>query len=786
MKHVFKLLMLLLVGVVLTAVPLTSCSKDETPEDQTPQWVTLDKITHSMTEGETFTLVPDFSSTATAKLEYQWSSTDPTVASVSAKLDKSGFVTALAAGTTTIKIVCTTDSSIKSECALTVHADDKWVTLDKTSHTLTEGEDFTLTPTFGSTATSELQYDWTSSEPTIASVSVNPDKTATVTTLAAGTTTIKIQCKSDSSIKDECLLTVEVDDKWVTLDKTSHTLTEGDDFTLTPTFGSTATSELEFDWTSSVPAVASVSANADKSATITALTAGTTTIKIQCKTNAEIKAECDLTVDAAVSDGIVRILAIGNSYSQDAVEYYLYGLFEAAGIDVIIGNLYIGGCSLQTHYENSQSDATAYFYRKVVGGVKSEQSGYTLKQGLADEKWDYVTFQQKSGLSGQYATYSPYLQGLIDYVKANTTKSTMKMAFHQTWAYCSTYTDATAFSPYGYNQMTMYNGIMDATSQITTDYTDIDFVIPAGTAIQNGRASYVGDTYNHSDGTHLEVTYGRYTAACAWFETISGTSVVGNTYAPTTVDNARRIIGQNAAHFAVQSPFTINPMSSFQSPPAMTAPVYIDFGGTTANNTSPSPWNNISGINRPAGTPKVYLNDTNGNVCSVAVSTVTNMKETLTGVSTEPDKVITIDGIGYPKSAWMDGFVSGPSITGTVELTGFDPSATYDLNILCVRWEGTYMSGTDDVRRTQFTVVGSTTLPVKSVNPGISKKTAGATPTYEEWFDSWFQTYSMSDYGVKFESVAPDTDGKISISILGIGANAVKDAHLNAVVITKN
>ena len=36
----------------------------------------------------------------------------------------------------------------------------------------------------------------------------------------------------------------------------------------------------------------------------------------------------------------VKILAIGNSFSADAVEQELYGLFEAVGQKVVIGNMY--------------------------------------------------------------------------------------------------------------------------------------------------------------------------------------------------------------------------------------------------------------------------------------------------------------------------------------------------------------------------------------------------------------------------------------------------------------
>ena len=45
----------------------------------------------------------------------------------------------------------------------------------------------------------------------------------------------------------------------------------------------------------------------------------------------------------------LRILAIGNSFSDDATEY-LPGLLEAAGIhNVILERLYIGGYTLERH-----------------------------------------------------------------------------------------------------------------------------------------------------------------------------------------------------------------------------------------------------------------------------------------------------------------------------------------------------------------------------------------------------------------------------------------------------
>ena len=264
-------------------------------------------------------------------------------------------------------------------------------------------------------------------------------------------------------------------------------------------------------------------------------------------------------------DGILKILAIGNSFSQNAVEQNLWELFDAAGIKAVIGNLYISGCSLETHYNNMRNDSPSYSYRKIENGSdkKTKQDKTTMQQGIQDENWDYICLQQVSGLSGIYSTYTQYLPGLIDYVIQESTNPAMKIAFHQTWAYPAD-SEHKDFPKYGNDQMTMFNAILDAARQTMTDYKSIEILIPAGTAIQNGRQSWLGDTFN-SDGNHLNTTYGCYTAACTWFETFAGETVTGNAWIPENVTEAQAAVAQNAAHFAVESPYTINPMADFQT-----------------------------------------------------------------------------------------------------------------------------------------------------------------------------------------------------------------------------
>ena len=92
----------------------------------------------------------------------------------------------------------------------------------------------------------------------------------------------------------------------------------------------------------------------------------------------------------------MKIVSIGNSFSEDA-QAYLHVLAEQRGIDLTTVNLAIGGCSLQTHYDNMTHNNANYLYG-VDGGAWAENL-VTIKEILETEQFDAVTLQQVSGLS---------------------------------------------------------------------------------------------------------------------------------------------------------------------------------------------------------------------------------------------------------------------------------------------------------------------------------------------------------------------------------------------------
>ena len=243
---------------------------------------------------------------------------------------------------------------------------------------------------------------------------------------------------------------------------------------------------------------------------------------------------------------VIKVLAIGNSFSQDGVEQYLYELAEAQGDSLIIGNAFIGGCSIDRHYDNLLTGKADYEYRKVVGGVRSNKRKVDLKSIIRDEQWDIISLQQASPYSGQPKSYAKLAQ-LKRLVQSYTTNLHVEFVWHMTWAYAEDFTSKN-FKPYNYSQHMMYTAIV-STMQNILPAIGQPRVIPSGTAIQLARYR-MGDTLNR-DGFHLSLTVGRYIAACTWCEFLTGRIVDGNKYWPDTITEEEAQTCQLVAHEAM-------------------------------------------------------------------------------------------------------------------------------------------------------------------------------------------------------------------------------------------
>lgn len=293
----------------------------------------------------------------------------------------------------------------------------------------------------------------------------------------------------------------------------------------------------------------------------------------------------------------LKVLMIGNSYADDTINY-AYEIAKNIGIpaeNILVADIYIGGCSLKTHWENAQSNAPAYRFGLEREGWfdGSSYTGWTMEQAIKYADWDFITLQQNSGNSGGPNSYD-CLQDLMDYVLDVATdvennpnaNPNVKLVWHQTWAYQQG-TTASAFSTYNYDQMTMYNAIMYClqTKVLTKDFAAI---IPNGTAIQNARTSFIGDTFSRDAHNHLSYSVGRYIASMNLVSVLTGrdmtnlswTPVNSGINAPITLEEI--IVCKESVANAINSPFEIT--NSEYPPERMPNPFDDAFEGIGTKN----------------------------------------------------------------------------------------------------------------------------------------------------------------------------------------------------------
>lgn len=209
----------------------------------------------------------------------------------------------------------------------------------------------------------------------------------------------------------------------------------------------------------------------------------------------------------------MKVLSIGNSFSQDA-QRYLHEVALSNGVELETVNLYIGGCSLEMHNHNMQGDLPAYELERN-GASTSEK--ISIRAALEMECWDVVTVQQVSNLSGDYSTYLPYITDLVAYVKTFCPQA--KIYIHETWPYEH---ESELLHNVGYTtSLEMYTALKSCYERAATAIS-ADGAIHSGTAMMEAIRRGVKI---HRDTFHASLGLGRYLLALVWYKTLTGQNV---------------------------------------------------------------------------------------------------------------------------------------------------------------------------------------------------------------------------------------------------------------------
>ena len=238
----------------------------------------------------------------------------------------------------------------------------------------------------------------------------------------------------------------------------------------------------------------------------------------------------------------MKILSIGNSFSQDA-QRYLHRLAKIDGVDMKTVNLYIGGCPLRSHYLNILDDTVAYEFQ-----FNGQPTGLkvSIRQALRSDSWDYVTIQQASHDSARFATYEPYLETIVSYVKKYC--PTAKLLIHQTWAYEN---GSQKLMNQGFATDEEMFAQVEKAYEKAYEMISADGLIPAGKAMLT--LSKAGLPV-HRDTYHANFGYGRYLLALVWFKYLTGRDITENAFhefdVPVTDEQRKAVIDAVNAVFA--------------------------------------------------------------------------------------------------------------------------------------------------------------------------------------------------------------------------------------------
>ncbi len=277
-------------------------------------------------------------------------------------------------------------------------------------------------------------------------------------------------------------------------------------------------------------------------------------------------------IDAAETKSL-KVLMIGNSFSI-CVLREMPAVAKAMDLKLDLCSLYIGGCSLETHWKNvCRPEATPYAVGWNYGGVVNAKDapvakfakGGNIPAVLAADKWDVVTLQQASHFSWRPETYHPFGDDLVKTIRKLAPQA--KIVVQETWSY--TPWDK-RFAKWGIDQNEMYAKLHDAYAAFAKPY---GFgVIPVGTAVQKWRTalpvkytenSIGGDVvgsprFEQKDGTWIpkgDVFHfngdGNYLQALVWTAKLFDADVTKCPYAPKRLQGSRADLMKKVAMDAV-------------------------------------------------------------------------------------------------------------------------------------------------------------------------------------------------------------------------------------------
>lgn len=258
-------------NVSVTSIPVTSIS--------------LNQTSLNLDVSDTYQLVASIKPNNATNKTISWSSSNPSVATVSS----TGLVTPIAPGAATITATTTDGSNLSASCQVTVVKRVKALALNENSVTLTIPETAQLIATITPEDATIPTLNWSSSNTSVATV----DNNGLVTSISAGIAIITATTTDGSNLSASCQVTVNMQYVTsVTLNETTLVMHIGDSFQLIADVQPENASNKTLTWYTGNPSVASV----DNNGLVTAISGGTTYVTASATDGSYHSSSCSIKV----------------------------------------------------------------------------------------------------------------------------------------------------------------------------------------------------------------------------------------------------------------------------------------------------------------------------------------------------------------------------------------------------------------------------------------------------------------------------------------------------------
>ena len=283
----------------------------------------------------------------------------------------------------------------------------------------------------------------------------------------------------------------------------------------------------------------------------------------------------------------IKILAIGNSYSNNSTEL-VSKIAESMGLEVTAASLYQAGCPLKRHveyyeaYETLGKDGyyastnTSKYEALFINGAQ-QTGNASIQEAIAYTDWDYITIQQMpdfcDDITSYYTEEKPYVTKLYNYVLDELEKNSntkCEILFHQGWSFSHAMSIDNAYNyyPVDYDNTRDFFKAIEATvieaTEILKDKCGLEAapdIVPSGETVQLAKDefgfadSWGEETSLYADNiSHLSYV-GRYLIGCLWIEKFAEKAgnpadVRTSTYVPTDkgVTEEMAVLLRSCAH----------------------------------------------------------------------------------------------------------------------------------------------------------------------------------------------------------------------------------------------